>query len=429
MKRVLIIFAALCLVWTSFGQQKPENVMIYQGDDGSYPPCEPSIAVGLRDASKIVAGAVLDYVFTSDDYGHTWQVDRMKSRYGVYGDPCIVAGPFNDFYYFHLSNPSGEGWANDDILDRMVCQRKTDWHRSWDKGWGIGLNEPKDQDKEWGVWDPIGDRLVLTWTQFDKYGDKSPECESNILLSTSKNGKRWTKPITLNSEPGNCIDNSGTAEGAVPAVYTDGSICVAWAKDDNIHFKRVKYDGKTTETVVENIAVKGEAKWAFDIPGLGRANGMPITVVDLSNQEHHGTIYINWADQRNGEDDTDVWVVKSTNGGESWSEPIRVNNDPPGKQQFFTWMTVDPITGILYTVFYDRRNHDDNATDVVVARSSDGGVNWENSIISERPFTPREGIFFGDYNNISAAWGKVRPIWTRYDDGKLSIWTAIIDEK
>lgn len=403
--------------------------MIYKGGDGAYPPCEPSIAVDPNDPSKVVAGAVLDYVFTSEDYGHTWQLERMKSRYGLYGDPCIIPGQNHDFYYFHLSNPSGEGWANDDILDRMVCQRMTTWGEGWDKGWGIGLNEPKDQDKEWGIWDPINDRLILTWTQFDTYGDTSSTCESNILLSTSKNGKKWTKPLELNSDPGNCIDNSGTAEGAVPAVYTDGSICIAWAKDDNIHFKRVKHDGKSSKTLVENIAVEGGAKWAFDIPGLGRANGMPITLVDLSGGKDNGAIYINWADQRNGADDTDVWVVKSTDGGETWSEPIRVNNDPPGRQQFFTWMAIDQSTGFLYAVFYDRRNHDGNETDVVLARSTDGGLRWKNTVISEKLFIPEEGIFFGDYNNISAAQGIIRPIWTRYDDGNLSVWTAIIDEK
>ena len=32
-----------------------------------------------------------------------------------------------------------------------------------------------------------------------------------------------------------------------------------------------------------------------------------------------------------------------------------MNNDPPGKQQFFTWMAIDQSNGYLYVVFYDRR--------------------------------------------------------------------------
>jgi hypothetical protein len=33
----------------------------------------------------------------------------------------------------------------------------------------------------------------------------------------------------------------------------------------------------------------------------------------------------------------------------------------------------------------------------------------------------------GDYNNISAYNGMVRPIWTELHDGKLSVWTALLN--
>lgn len=399
-----LLFLSLLLT-TSFGMaQVPKNVEIINSTAGSYPPCEPSIAVNPEDPSQVVAGAVLDYVITSADSGKTWKTDRLTSRYGVYGDPCIIPGEKGRFFYFHLSNPSGLGWAGDDILDRIVCQRLTKWGGQWDQGWGMGLNSSKDQDKEWGVWDPINRRLVVTWTQFDVYGDEDPSCESNIMLSTSKKGKKWTEAIDISSVPGNCIDNSGTNEGAVPAIFTDGSVCVAWALDGNIYFKRMLTGKAGVMTVLEeNIAVEGGADWAFDIPGLGRANGMPITLVDLSGGTNHGNIYINWADQRNGEDDTDVWVITSTDGGATWSDPTRVNDDPPGKQQFFTWMAVDQSTGHLHCVFYDRRNHSDHATDVVVAHSKDGGKTWNNQIVSESSFTPtRRRLFWGLQQHFSS---------------------------
>jgi hypothetical protein len=154
---------------------------------------------------------------------------------------------------------------------------------------------------------------------------------------------------------------------------------------------------------------------------------MPITSCDLSGGPHHGTIYINWSDQRNGTTDTDVWLVKSTNGGQNWSSPKRVNNDPAGKQQFFTWMDIDQTTGYLYIVFYDRRNHANNLTDVYIARSTDGGISFENIKISATPFLPVGSSFFGDYSNISVHNNKVRPIWTRADGSSKSVWTAPID--
>jgi hypothetical protein len=90
-------------------------------------------------------------------------------------------------------------------------------------------------------------------------------------------------------------------------------------------------------------------------------------------------------------------------------------------------MAVDPTSGAIYIVFYDRRNYTDFKTDVYLAYSFDGGETFRNVKISERPFMPSTSIFLGDYNNISAYDGVVRPIWTRLDGNKTSIMTAIIN--
>jgi hypothetical protein len=165
--------------------------------------------------------------------------------------------------------------------------------------------------------------------------------------------------------------------------------------------------------------------WDYVVPGIFRSNGLPVTACDLSNGPHRGTIYINWSDQRNGSNDTDIWLAKSTDGGETWTGPIRVNDDAPGKHQFFTWMTIDQTNGYLYFVFYDRRDYVNEATDVYLAVSKDGGNTFINRKISESPFMPNDGVFFGDYTNITVHNGIVRPIWTRLDGGKLSIWTHL----
>jgi hypothetical protein len=51
-----------------------------------------------------------------------------------------------------------------------------------------------------------------------------------------------------------------------------------------------------------------------------------------------------------------------------------VNDDPAGKEQFFSWLTIDQVTGYLYCVFYDRRNYANTQTDVYIARSTNGGT-------------------------------------------------------
>jgi hypothetical protein len=119
-------------------------------------------------------------------------------------------------------------------------------------------------------------------------------------------------------------------------------------------------------------------------------------------------------------------VVKSTDGGNTWSTPVRINNDPPGNEQFFTWMAVDNVTGNIYTVFYDRRNYSDTRTDVYFAYSNDGGDTWVNERISASPFQSTI-TFLGDYIGITAHNGRVRPIWTRVVNGRFSAWTALIE--
>lgn len=408
--------------------QVPKNIVIYEEEEGSYAPCEPSIAVHPTTPSIVVGAAVLDYIVTSSDSGKTWSMDRNTSSHGVYGDPCIVTDEHGNFYHLHLSNPSGEGWSNPDILDRIVCQKSDDNGKTWTDGGSIGLNHPKDQDKEWAVYSNSTKHLVTTWTQFDEYGTESPECFSNILFSWSNDGNAWSEPLAINEHSGNCIDNSGTTEGAVPAAGPDSDIYVSWSLNGTIYFDVLTWDGNSYIDHEFDTQVATQANWDFEIPGMGRANGMPITDCDLSGSNYNGRIYINWADQRNGLDDTDIWLAYSDDRGATWTDPIRVNDDNPGRHQFFTWMDVDQSTGYIYVVFYDRRHYSDERTDVFLAVSKDGGDSFENIEISESPFTPPEKKFFGDYNNISAVNGVVRPIWTRHEDGKLSILTAIINE-
>ncbi len=90
-------------------------------------------------------------------------------------------------------------------------------------------------------------------------------------------------------------------------------------------------------------------------------------------------------------------------------------------------MTIDQATGYLYFVFYDRRNYSNTQTDVYMARSTDGGETFNNFKVSSTPFTPNSSSFFGDYTNVTAHNGKVRPIWTRLDNTSLSLYTAIVD--
>jgi hypothetical protein len=151
---------------------------------------------------------------------------------------------------------------------------------------------------------------------------------------------------------------------------------------------------------------------------------MPVTKCDVSNSPYRGTIYVNWSDQRNGIDNTDVWISKSMDGGNTWSLPFRVNDDEGSHQQFMSWMDVDPKTGYVYIIYYDRRNHNGDSTDVYLAYSIDGGSSFQNQKLSERAFVPISSVFFGDYINVAAYNNFIVPVWMRMDGNFTSVYAA-----
>lgn len=401
------------------GYSQHLNVMISSTNS----PEEPSIAIDPNNTNRLIAGANINNYYYSEDGGYSWSAGLLQSSTnGVWGDPVTMVDNEGNYYFFHLSNPAVGSW-----IDRIVCQKSTDGGLTWNDGSYMGLNGNKAQDKEWVAIDRNNGYIYSTWTQFDDYGSSNPTDRSNILFSKSMdNGESWSPALRINEVDGDCIDSDNTVEGAVPAVGPDGQIYVAWAGPAGIVFDK-SYDQGQTWLENDIFVTEFPEGWDYAIPGIYRANGLPVTCCDVSNGANHGTIYINWTDQRFGENDTDVWVVKSTDQGETWSEPIRVNDDPPGKQQFFTWMTIDQITGYVYFVFYDRREYDDNNTDVFMAVSKDGCETFSNFVISESPFLPSSGVFFGDYTNVTAHNNVIRPIWTRLHNGSLSVWTAIVD--
>ena len=394
-----------------------------------YAPCEPSIAINPLNGNEIVAGSVLNNVHRSADAGKTWKRSVLKSSHGVYGDPAIVAGPDGAFYFGHLADPENKSWASERLLESIVVQRSDDIGKSWNNGAAVGANPPKDQDKEWLAVSPDNKYVYMSWTEFDKYDSPNPNDHSRILFSASKDkGETWTTPVTLSKNLGDCLDDDDTVEGAVPAAGRNGKVFVAWAGHENIYFNRSSDFGNSWLDE-EIIVTKQTGGWVLPIEGLSRVNGMPVTMIDNSGGPHDGRLYILFADQRAGNTNTNVFIIHSDDDGDGWSLPKRIHSDKNKRHQYFPWFAIDQTSGFLYAVFYDRNNYADLKNDVVLAWSYDGGNSWSDRVISEKPFdTPPESVFFGDYNNISAVDGNIRPIWTRYEEGRLSIWTALVQE-
>ena len=417
MKKIILLIAFLLFDFCTSSAQYT-NILITNTSS----PNEPTICINPKNTNQVVAGTNLNLYYYSTNAGLNWTKRTLTSSYSVWGDPAITVDTAGNFYYGHLTNPSG-GY----FIDRIVVQKSTNGGANWSNGSFAGYIPPKQQDKEWLCVDPRNNNIYMTWTQFDSYGSSSPADSSTILFSRSTDaGTSWSSALRINKKAGDCIDEDNTVEGAVPCTGPNGEIYVSWSGPLGIVLDK-STDGGLTWLADDKFVTAHPGGWDYAIPGIYRANGLPVTACDISDGPYRGNLYINWTDQRNGATDTDVWFIKSTDGGNTWSTVKRVNDDPAGKQQFFTWMTIDQSTGYLYFVFYDRRNYANSQTDVYMAKSTDGGETFLNFKISATPFTPSSSVFFGDYTNVTAANGKVRPIWARADNTAMSIYTAIVN--
>lgn len=413
---LLLLFKANYVAAQNF-----QNVMI----SNSFDPNETSICISRLDTNMIVAAANLNNVYRSADGGFTWSELVVGSSYGVFGDPCIVSDTAGNFYYLHLAqNPSIVVWPA--WADRIVCQKSQNNGNSWSNGTFTGLNQPRMQDKEWAYVDPRTNYMSVTWTEFDRYASTTAGDSTRIFFSISKDGAQtWQTPVQVSAMQGDCLDEDNTVEGAMSVINDRGEAFVVWAYNDSLYLNKSEDTGRTW--LPREIAIAAQpGGWDYNIEGILRCNGLPVTCIDRSNSTHSGNIYVNWTDKRNGSNDADVFIIRSTDNGLTWSDPLRVNDDAPGKENFMSWMDVDPITGRIHIVFYDRRNYSDTKTDVYWAYSDDGGVTFTNQRISSSPFIPSPPVFFGDYIGISAFNNCIRPVWMRLDNTNLSVWTAIV---
>lgn len=104
---------------------------------------------------------------------------------------------------------------------------------------------------------------------------------------------------------------------------------------------------------------------------------MPPASLDLDGS---GRIFVAWHDARNG--DWDVFLRRSIDGGQTWSRPVRLNDDPvhDGRDQYLPRLSVSP-SGRVDAIFYDRRGNTDNVgVDVYYTWSDDGGVTFARNI-------------------------------------------------
>lgn len=281
-----------------------------------------------------------------------------------------------------------------------------------------GTGSEDFNDKEYIAADTTGgpcqDTVYVSWTHFT-----ATQARIRFSRSTDK-GRSFSAPMTISDTQQN--------QGSVPAVGPSGEVYVVWQDfiSPRMMIDKSSDCGRTfgTDRVVATIT-----PIPTPLPGFGwnfRTNGFPTLGLDTSRGSFRGNVYVAWADFRNG--DADILFSRSTDGGQTWSDPIRINGDVAGngRHQFFPWMSVDP-NGTIHIVFYDNRRGDGSLLNLFYAQSTDGGTSFgANEQVTDRSFDPNiqfKGGFIGDYNGVTATEDTVHPLWTDTRDGNQDVFT------
>lgn len=375
---------------------------------------EPSIAVNPNNPRQIVAAyQVSATAASSSDAGEHWMLASATAPkdYAVSGDVSVAFDNKGHAFlcYIAFDKLGTENyWAHNATRNGIFVRRSNDGGKTWNPEASTVISHPTDpgipfEDKPYIVADtnpksPHAGNLYVGWTQFTL-------TKSTILFSRSTDdGNSWSVPIEISSHEGLPRDDNGAVEGFSGATATDGTLYAVWADGDNIAFTYSRDGGETFAPSKEVLDV---APLYFKVSAVDRANGFP----QISMDPKANRLFVSWSDYRNG--DVDIFVSTSQDRGASWFPAVRVNSDPihNGSDQFFQWLSVDPVTGAAYVVFYDRRDDPRNKnTTVVLARSTDGGRNFENYAWTRKPFQSRDD-FIGDYTGLAAFNGRIYGIW------------------
>ena len=315
--------------------------------------------------------------FTSFDGGHTWidgQIPMGNGANGGNGDPSpAFDAKFGTAHMAQLSAAFPITSPNAGHIDVSVST-SYDGGVTWKPPVTVDIGQASIGpsatatflDKEWLVADnnpssPHYGRLYLSWDRIEL--SKGVFLRSPVDFAYSDDaGKSWSQPIDISgSNPTFCTANQGTAG---PAGACDESF--------------ISYGG---------VEPNGDV------------------VIGFINQQHAAA----WEEPNEFEDQ--IMVVRSTDGGVHWSNPVHVtdledggieaikftdypsNVDSRATQTGFQFRTgswgnlnVDPVTGKVYVVWTDNSDgaHDVanpvTDTNVSMSVSSDEGATWSAPI-------------------------------------------------
>jgi hypothetical protein len=283
----------------------------------------------------------------------------------------------------------------------------------------------------------------------------NPGSTGNIKMMTSKDkGKTWSNIREIQSAPDKPWAAGGVDDGVVfvswlgnpggikrsldhgmtwEAVHslgniihgtaittsTTGLVHVPYNLDSNrnqLRYLRSKDNGETWEATRDLIPDMG--KFCFS------CSPRQHPIVGAGSDSTGKFVAMTWTSTMSGgEGDDDVWLMYSKDGGETWTDPLRVNDNKTPSRQFESWVAVDEF-GRVHVAWTDFRN---GKNQTFYARSADPTKGFEPNVEVTDDSGSGATDFLGDYKGIVVEGNDVLIVWhdTRRDSGDIFFARAI----
>jgi hypothetical protein len=382
---------------------------------------EIQVAVNPNNPNQIVAAANtwdtlggscaggIQAVFYSSNGGASWgyTCPPGQSAYSglscsgtVYGsDPAVYWNDNNEVFLNHMLICA----VGSTTYTSMVVARSTNGGASW-SGQGVIKNSwgtSNFEDKNFYVIDnnsssPYHGRHYTCW---DRNNNEKSAYSTN-------NGASWTE-VDLPTPSGGGYDlgcDLAVEDNGTVHVVFDTLTCGANCTNERMFYTRSTNGGVSWSTPVlvrdfNLVAFSTNSNPnAQDYRGIG-----PFGAVDVDNSggSCDGTLYAAFGDltsSGSSVNTADVYVSRSTNGGSSWSTPVKVNDDGLSNRiQFHPTLVVDQTNGQVVVAWHDARNDSGNdAVDFYASRSTDCGLTWEANTQVSAPSS--------EFNNSSISY-------------------------
>jgi len=346
---------------------------------------EPSIAVDPTDPGRLAIGWRQFDTTASDfrqagwgyssDGGHTWTFPGVLEPGIFRSDPVLDTDADGNFFYHSLSIDGG-----------YQCKvfKSVDGGTSWNGGvYAFG------GDKAWMAIDRTGGighgNIYAAW-------DYAGCCGDDWFNRSTDGSQTFESPVPIPEQP----------MWGVTAVGPDGEVYVAGRRrTTNSEFVVAK------STTVKDPAAPLGFDFAVDVdmggsllyyvfgsPNPAGLLGQVWIAVDHSDGPTRGYVYVlSSIRPTTGTDPLDIHFVRSTDGGLTWSSPVRINDDTPGDDtwQWFGTMSVAP-NGRIDVVWNDTRNDPGGYdSELYYAWSEDAGETWAANVAVSPAFDPHLG--------------------------------------